>query len=95
MNVPKNKVEEALAALLDNLPPATIVRVVASAKGFRVSVRDVSPTYASLDTARRVLAEHLASAGGGATYALSVARDEVSAGLVCDTPQEATANPEP
>jgi hypothetical protein len=88
VNVAKNNVAEAVAGLLDGLPAGAIVRVVASAKGFRLSVRDVPPTYATVETARRVLAEHLATAGGGAIYALSLARDEISAGLVCDTPIE-------
>jgi len=88
MNVPKQKVQDALVGLLDDLPAATVVRLVVSEKGFRVSLRGVPPTYASVETARKVLAGHLAASGDGAIYALSQGPDELSAGLVCDTPAE-------
>jgi len=99
MNVPKQKVQDALAGMLDDLPAGTVVRLVVSEKGFRVSLRGVPPAYLSVQTAREVLAEHLARSGGGAIYAMSSTLrlrpegsqgpDELSAGLVCDTPAEA------
>jgi hypothetical protein len=89
MNVPKPKVAEGVAALLDDLPAGTVVRLVVSTKGFRLSIRGVPPAYLSVQAARQVLAEHLARSGGGAIYALSQGPDELSAGLVCDTPAEA------
>jgi hypothetical protein len=88
MNVPKAKVAEGVAALLDNLPAGTVVRLVVSDKGFRLSLRGVPPTYASVETARKLLADHLGTSGEGAIYALSQGPDELSAGLVCDTPAE-------
>jgi hypothetical protein len=88
MNVPKQKVQDALAGLLGDLPAGTVVRLVVSAKGFRLSLRSVPPAYLSVQAARQVLDGHLAASGDGAIYALSQGPDELSAGLVCDTPAE-------
>jgi hypothetical protein len=49
-----------------------------------------------VEKARQVLADHLGTTGDGAIYALSEDADEVSAGIVRDTPPEAgTSNLEP
>ena len=88
MNVAKEKVTVAAANLLDRLPTGTLVRLVVSPRGFRLSVRGLPETIMPVEKARQVLADHLGATGDGAIYALSEDADEVSAGIVRDTPAE-------